>query len=103
MRFLLEALPGLVLIGLAVVAARSWRASWRRRRALERARWTAQVRSVAEHRVVVEVVRPGEATQVVAELDPAGATFDEELFQAQARAENLAATLNATRPRGRSG
>jgi hypothetical protein len=92
-----EVLPALVL--LALVGWLAWWAlsGWRGSRALRRARWAARVRSLENRRVAVEVARPGEATQVVAELDPATDGFETELYEARARAENLAATLNAAR------
>jgi hypothetical protein len=95
-RFVLEALPGLVLVGAAVVGARSLVG----RRRAGRARWAPRVRSLPDNRVSVEVAREGEATQVVAQLDPVADDFDEQLFGAQARAEQLAATLNVARRSG---
>jgi hypothetical protein len=88
-----EVLPALVLIFLVGAGVRYAALRWQ----VGRARWRARVRALADNRVAVEVARAGEATQVVAQLDPARDDFDEELFGAQARAEQLAATLNAAR------
>jgi hypothetical protein len=91
--YVLEALPALLLAGaLAFGAARATRAVARRR-----ARWQPRVRSGQGSRVFVEVAREGEPVQVVAELDPAADDFDEHLFEARARAENLASALNVAR------
>ncbi len=67
----------------------------RHSRALRRAHWRPHVRSLPNNHVAVEVVRLGESSQVVAELNPAEEGFETQLFESEARAENLAATLNA--------
>jgi hypothetical protein len=95
-RFVLEALPALALLAGLVYVGRRVLGGWRDRRALARARWRARVRAAENQRVRVEVERLGEATQVVAELDPSADDFDEQLFDAESRAERLAATLNAS-------
>lgn len=93
MIYLREALPALLLVALAGIAL----ARVARTVSARRARWQSLVRSAASGRVVVEVARASEPTQVVAELDPAADDFDERLYEAKARAENLAAALNVAR------
>ena len=97
MRFVLEAIPALVALGGLIWGVRYALRRWRAQRQLTRARWTTRVRSRENNRVAVEVFRPGEETQTVAELDAGSEDFDTQLFDAQSRAEHLAAALNAVR------
>lgn len=93
MIYLLEALPAL-LLG-AAAAYGGWRVV--HRLGLRRARWRSRIRPGGSGPLIVEVAREGDPPQLVARLDPAAADFDERLFEAQARADNLAAALNASR------
>ncbi len=95
MIYVLEALFVVALLALLFWAAQEFIRRKRTARALQRARWEPHVRSLPNNHVAVEVVRLGEATQVVAELNPAEEGFETQLYEAEARAENLAATLNA--------
>jgi hypothetical protein len=100
MKLVLEALPALALVAAAVVGGRALAgsiAASRRRRSDLHAPWRMETRSGGPRRIVVEVCRPGEDSQPIAELDPTDEEFDVKLHEAEARARNVAAALNAGR------
>lgn len=100
MRFLIEALPGLAVLALIIwvvsLVVGRWSAA-RLRRADAHAPWRAVTRSAGPHQLVVEVTRPGEEAQPIAELDPALDGFEDRLAEAESRATSAAAALNAGR------
>ena len=95
MIYILDALLAVALLALLIWGAQTLLRRLRETRELQRARWAPRVRSLPNNQISVEVDRPGEATQVVAALIPAAEDFDRQLYEAEARAEELAATLNA--------
>ena len=95
MIYVLDALLAIGLLALLIWGAQTLLQRVRETRELRRARWAPRVRSLPNNQISVEVERPGEATQVVAALNPAAEDFDRQLYEAEARAEELAATLNA--------
>jgi hypothetical protein len=95
-RLLLElAVAGLIV----VVLVYGWQVL--RTRELRGARWRTEIRSVREGGVVVEIRCAGQPPQAIATLDPADEDFGDRLAEAQARAEERAAALNASLPPGR--
>lgn len=87
--YLVEAAAALVLLTLLVRFATT---RWIRRRA----RWRRRLRSIEGGRLQIEVAKAGvDEPVVVATLDPQAAAFDEELYAAEGRADELAASLNS--------
>ena len=95
MIYLLDALLAIALLALLIWGAQTLLRRVRETRELRRARWAPRVRSLANNQIAVQVERPGEESQVVAALNPAAQDFEHQLYEAEARAEELAATLNA--------
>lgn len=61
--------------------------------------WYVHTRTIDSEHVIVEVVRPGEKSQEVAVVDtsPDEGDFESILYEAQARAKNIAMALNSSR------
>jgi hypothetical protein len=72
-----------------------------RTRELRGARWRTEVRSLKEGGVVVEIRCAGQPPLAIATLDPTDDDFSDKLAEAESRADDRAAALNAALPRGR--
>lgn len=99
MRVLVYAAELAAVVAVVWAAARGIPAVLRRRReqkALRESRWRRRVVPLEDGRVRVEVAKHGEERAVPVEtLDPTAETFDVALYEAEARADELALSLNA--------
>ena len=99
MRALLYLIEVVVVIALAWAVYRAVVGYLTRRRdadALEQARWKRRLVALEDGRVRVEVARPGtDNTIPVQTLDPDADGFEIAVYEAEARADDLAISLNA--------